>query len=201
MNSYNPPSELNPPVISGYLSKALESTSPKDLKGNRPAAVLIPLMETIDGLSLIYTRRSEKLKNHKGQVSFPGGGADPDDDGSAGTALREAQEEIGLPPENVDILGEMAGIMSSSRYNVTPVVGWITKPFQIIPNPDEVARVFTVPLAWLSDPENLDFRDMETPWGRHRDVVFFKEYDGEIVWGFTGLLTVRFLQIVKQLSV
>jgi 8-oxo-dGTP pyrophosphatase MutT (NUDIX family) len=192
---------LEAEVISGYLMQALRQASPSVLKGDRLAAVLIPIIKTTEGLSLIYTRRSEKLKNHKGQVSFPGGGADPCDEGPAATALREAQEEIGLPPDNVQILGEMAGIMSSSRYNVTPVVGLIKKSFEIVPNPDEVARVFTVPMDWLSNPKNVDFRDMETPWGRHRNVVFYKEYDGEVVWGFTGLLTVRFLQIIQQLSI
>ena len=198
MKKENIDSTLEPDVIAACLADSLQANPSHELRQNRPAAVLIPLIKTVDGLSLLYTRRSELVKNHKGQVSFPGGAAEPYDADEAATALREAQEEIGLPPENVCVLGQLDGIASSSRFNVTPVVGMIEKPFSLVPNPDEVARVFTVPIAWLRNPENVDFRTLETPWGRHEGVVFYKEYDGETVWGFTGLLTVRFLRIIRQ---
>ncbi len=169
----------------------------QDLKGDRAASVLIPLIPDKDGIKILFTRRSEKLQNHRGQVAFPGGGADPEDTTVEETALREAQEEVGLQPGLVSILGKLPTITSTSRYNVTPVVGWVNESFPIIPNPDEVARVFSVPLAWLSDRGNVDFRDLETPWGRHRNVVFYKEYDGETIWGFTGFLTVQLMRILQ----
>ena len=187
---------ITPAYISSRLTTYLNAHPAIDLKGEREAAVLLPLMLTPEGIKILYTRRSEKLKNHRGQVAFPGGGADPEDKDSAATALREANEEIGLHPGDVTLLGKMTTITSTSRYNVTPVVGWINHPFDIVPNPDEVARVFSVPLAWIADRHNVDFRDLETPWGRHRDVVFFKNYDGETIWGFTGHLTVQLLKIL-----
>ena len=139
------------------------------------------------------------MKNHKGQVSFPGGAAEDFDADEAATALREANEEIGLPVEKVRILGQMENFLSSSRYAVTPVIGWIQSEFKIIPNPGEVARVFTVPLSFLSDPNNVESRTLETPWGRREGVIFFEDYDGETVWGFTGLITLRFLQVIHLL--
>lgn len=187
---------ITPSFITHCLAEYLDEQPEPVLKGERAASVLVPLMPTDNGIEVLYTRRSEKLKNHRGQVAFPGGGADPEDKDVAATALREASEEIGLPPDAVNILGEMPAITSSSRYNVTPIVGWIKEPFEIIPNPSEVARVFTVPLTWIAQRRNVDFRDLETPWGRHRDVVFYQDFDGETIWGFTGHLTIQFLRIL-----
>lgn len=189
---------ITPQEISSYLAAYLANSPDTQLNGVRAASVLVPLISSDDGIKVLYTRRSEKLKNHRGQVAFPGGGADPEDTDVYATALREANEEIGLPADHVRILGKMPAVTSSSRYNVTPVVGWIEKPFEIVANPDEVAHVFTVPLSWLSERNNVDFRDLETPWGRHRNVVFFKDYTGETIWGFTGQLTVKFLQIIHR---
>jgi len=196
-SSLNQP-KLSPESIQDLLDQYSQHQTPDIKSENKPAAVLIPLIETNEGLSLLFTRRSELVKSHKGQVSFPGGAAEAYDLDAIATALREAREEIGLPAHCVRILGQLEGFTSTSRFNVTPVVGWIDKPFQIIRNPDEVARVFTVPLAFLKVPANVEFRTLETPWGRHEGVVFYNDYDGETVWGFTGMLTLRFLQIIHQ---
>jgi len=165
--------------------------------GGKPAAVLIPLIQCDDETCLLFTRRSEMVLSHKGQVAFPGGAAEPFDDSIVATALREAQEEIALPPNQVEILGIMPALVSTSRFAVTPVVGWIHGEFEIIPNDDEVARVFMIPVQWLSDPANVDYRTLETPWERHENVVFYQPYDDEIVWGFTGALTIQFLQMIQ----
>lgn len=159
----------------------------------RPASVLIPILQVEGEWSLLFTRRSEKLKNHRGQVSFPGGGADAVDRNEAETALREANEEIGLSRDNVEILGYLPSVPTVSFYCVTPVVGWIKQPFEMILSQDEVARAFSIPLKWLVNPENVAYKSLETPWGIEPAVVFFNVYDEEIVWGFTGRLTLDLL--------
>ena len=201
MTSVLKPFTLTPEFVQGKIAEYFQDHQPRVEPANKPAAVLIPIIQTQAGLSLLYTRRSELVKSHKGQVSFPGGAAETFDRNPVETALREANEEIALPRQNVRILGQLDGFTSTSRFNVTPVVGWIQKPFQIQPNPDEVARVFTVPLEYLSNPVNVEFRTLETPWGRHEGVVFYEDYDGETVWGFTGMLTLRFLQFIQQYPV
>ena len=157
----------------------------------------MPLINVNNETCLLFTRRSEKVKNHKGQVAFPGGAAEPFDESIIATALREAQEEIALPPNQVEILGIMPALVSTSRFDVTPVVGWIHGEFEIVPNPDEVARVFMIPVQWLCDPANVEYRTLETPWERHENVVFFRPYDEEVVWGFTGSLTIQFLKLIR----
>ena len=160
----------------------------------RPASVLIPIISVDNTWALLFTRRSESLRKHRGQVAFPGGGADVNDADPRQTALRESNEEIGLSSDNVKILGYLPSVPTVSHYCVTPVVGWIQKPFKIVMSKDEVARVFTVPIEWLADPKNVSYKKLETPWGTNQSVVFFNQFDDELVWGFTGSLTLNFLE-------
>jgi 8-oxo-dGTP pyrophosphatase MutT (NUDIX family) len=176
---------------------ALANLKQDEVSGGQPAGVLMPLLRCNGETCLLFTRRSEKVLNHKGQVAFPGGAAEPFDESIVATALREAQEEIALPPNQVEILGIMPALVSTSRFHVTPVVGWIHGEFEIMPNPDEVARVFVIPVKWLRDPANVEYRTLETPWERHENVVFYQPYDDEVVWGFTGALTVQFLKLIQ----
>ena len=162
----------------------------------RPASVLIPIICVDNTWALLFTRRSESLRKHRGQVAFPGGGADVNDADPCQTALRESNEEIGLNSDNVQILGYLPSVPTVSHYWVTPVVGWIQKPFKIVMSKDEVARVFTVPIEWLADPKNVSYKKLETPWGTKQSVVFFNKYDEELVWGFTGSLTLKLLEIL-----
>lgn len=128
------------------------------------AAVLIPLVQRDDGLHVLLTRRTEHLRDHAGQVSFPGGRSEPEDAGPAATALREAAEEVGLPADRVEIIGEMPTYTTVTHYVVTPVVGLVHPPFELVLDSFEVAEAFEVPLAWLMNPSN------------HRRHVF--SYDG-----------------------
>ena len=162
----------------------------------KPASVLIPMISVENSWSLLYTRRSERLRKHRGQVAFPGGGEEDNDADPSQTALRESNEEIGLSPDNVKILGYLPSVPTVSHYCVTPVVGWIQKPFKIVMSADEVSRVFTVPIEWLADPKNVNYKKVETPWGTTQSVVFFNYYDDELVWGFTGSLTLKLLKIL-----
>jgi len=180
---------LNPDFERNY------APAPSSDRKLRAAAVLIPIIYTRQGWSLVYTRRSDQLQKHRGQVAFPGGSVDAEDLTIAETALREAWEEIALPKDHVNILGVMDSVESTSGFFVTPVVGWIHTPFEAVANAIEVARVFTVPLAWLAEKDHVQFRSFETPWGRQEGVIFFEPYDNELVWGFTGGVTLDFLHL------
>ena len=118
------------------------------------AAVLIPLVVQDDGLHVLLTRRAEHLRDHAGQVSFPGGRSEPEDAGPAATALREASEEVGLPVDRVEVIGQMPTYTTVTHYVVTPVVGLVHPPFELVVDPLEVAEAFEVPLAFLMDPSN-----------------------------------------------
>jgi len=161
----------------------------------RPAGVLVPLLRQGDAWHLLFTRRADRVEHHKGQVSFPGGASDPGESAEE-TALREADEEIGLRPTDVRILGRLPQIVTISDYLVTPIVGIIAWPYAFRVHTPEVARVFTLPLAWLAKPDNF-MRLVRSETGRH--VITYLPNDGELLWGATAHMTVEFLKILKLL--
>ena len=163
------------------------------------AAVLIPLARLKDEWQLVFTRRTETVEHHKGQVSFPGGGCELGESSPETTALREANEEIGLKPEDVQILGRMNDIITITNYRVTPIVGVIPWPYQFHPEPAEVGRVFTIPLPWLADRANWDEQPV-TPQGIPRSfpVIRYHPYDGEILWGASARITQDFLNTIME---
>jgi 8-oxo-dGTP pyrophosphatase MutT (NUDIX family) len=163
----------------------------------RCAAVLIPLVWWKDEWQLVFTRRTETVEHHKGQVSFPGGGCEMGETTPEATALREAREEIGLAPEDVHLLGLMNDIITITRYRVTPVVGVIAWPYQVRLEPAEVERVFTIPLLWLAERANWDEQPV-TPEGFSRTfpVIRYHPYDGEILWGISARITQDLLKTV-----
>ncbi len=119
-----------------------------------PAAVLVPLVLRASGLQVLLTRRTEHLRDHAGQISFPGGRSEPDDEGPAGTALREAQEEVGLRRESVHIIGQMPAYTTVTSFVVTPVVALVHPPLDLALDTFEVAEAFEVPLAFLMNPSH-----------------------------------------------
>jgi 8-oxo-dGTP pyrophosphatase MutT (NUDIX family) len=119
-----------------------------------PAAVLVPLVNRPDGLTVLFTERSADLPDHPGQISFPGGRAESSDADATATALREAHEEIGLEPFEIEVLGSLPTYTTSTGFIVTPVVGLVQPGASLRPDPFEVAEVFEVPLAWLMNPAN-----------------------------------------------
>ena len=156
----------------------------------RPAAVLLPLLRQDKQWHLLFIRRTEHAADrHSGQVAFPGGQVDPADASHEGTALREAEEESGLRPENVLLLGRLGVYHTVSNFAVTPVVAQIRNAFEPVPDPREVQRVFSIPLDWFANPVNLDRRARQLPgsdvW---IDVLYFRPYRGELVWGVTARL-------------
>lgn len=164
-----------------------------DAKALICAAVLIPLARNGDGWHLLFTRRTERVDSHKGQVSFPGGACDPGETTPEQTALREADEEIGIHPADVRVLGRMNTLVTITGYRVTPVVGVVPWPYVFRVSSFEVARVFTMPLDFLARRENRwDFfrPDTDLP------VVAYHPFDGELLWGATARMTVDFLALL-----
>lgn len=135
---------------------------------------------------------------HSGQVAFPGGKCDPGDSSAEAAALRETHEELGISPTDVKIIGRLNDFLTISNYQVTPVVGIIPWPYSLQPSPDEVSRVFTVPLTWLSNPENMVISDREIPEFGKASVIYFKEYDNEILWGVSAKITLEFLKVLRR---
>ncbi len=162
----------------------------------RPAAVLVPLVREEGGWSLLFTRRAETLNNHKGQVSFPGGAVDSEDSSPEETALREAHEEIGLLPGDVHLVGRLGYLQTVSNYLITPVVGQIRWPYQFRVSVREVSRVFTIPLDWLADSDNREERPWIFPDGRTENIIYFRPFDGEILWGASARITVELLKVL-----
>jgi 8-oxo-dGTP pyrophosphatase MutT (NUDIX family) len=156
----------------------------------RRAAVLIPLAWVDDEWNLLFTRRTDIVDHHKGQVSFPGGRTDPQDDSPAATALRETYEEIGVRPTEVRLLGILGEYLTVTNYLVTPVVGIIPWPYCFTIHTLEVGRVFTIPLSWLSDAAHR--QEMFRQESGH-GVIAYLPYDGELLWGVTARITVSFL--------
>jgi 8-oxo-dGTP pyrophosphatase MutT (NUDIX family) len=152
----------------------------------RSAAVLVPIVNRSDGLAVLFTERSADLPDHAGQISFPGGRVEPGDLDVNAAALRETEEEIGLPRDRVTVLGRLADYESVTVYRVTPVVGWVEPPFSVIPDPVEVADVFEVPLAFLLEPVNQQrhFRML----GEIRRDYFAIPFRERYIWGATAAM-------------
>ena len=164
------------------------------------AAVLVPLYLENERWYALYTRRTEDLDSHRGQVSFPGGVLEPEDKDPLAAALREASEEIGIAHQDVQLLGQLDPLLTVTQYQIIPFVAVIPWPYPFIINSAEVARVFGVPLEWLADPGNLEVqkRQLFVP-GPEIDVYYFKSYSGEVIWGATARLTLQLLDIISKL--
>ena len=165
----------------------------KNTQIEKRASVLIPLLESEGELFVLLTLRSKLLRSHSGQVSFPGGKQDTQDANSLETALREIHEEIGLPPEKVEIIGTLDQILSLHYYLVTPFVALIPDDFVPIPNTGEIEAVFKVPLTFFMNGDNHWTEEFKTPiatvLAHHFD---FQGYD---IWGLTAKLILRLLEI------
>ncbi|MDF1500319.1 MAG: CoA pyrophosphatase [Anaerolineales bacterium] len=167
----------------------------------RLAAVLIPLFLD-DGIwHLLFTRRTDHLESHQGQVSFPGGAVELQDATPQDAALRETEEEIGIPAHQVRVLGTLDPLLTVTRFQIIPTVGIIPWPTELQINRGEVARVFSVPLDWLADERNVEVQQRDFPLGeRLIDVYYFKPYQGEIIWGATARLTLNFLSELRSIG-
>lgn len=161
----------------------------------RPAAVLVPLIRHGDGVTVLLTQRHADLPDHGGQISFPGGRLEEGDDGAVGAALREAEEEVGLKPENVTVIGALETRGTISNYRVTPIVG-LAAPFDPVPQAEEVAEIFEVPLAFVLDPANHRFLERGSD-GRSR-ATYAIPYGPRFIFGFTARILIRLSQVWRE---
>lgn len=167
---------------------------------HREAGVLMPLVRFQEAWHVLFIRRTASERDyHSGQVAFPGGKKEPTDLTLTDTALREAYEEIGLPAEQVTILGQLPSHYSISAYRITPVVGIVNWPYDLVLAPDEVARAFTIPLNWLAQPHHYELRLRTLPSGHTVPVAFFQLYDNELLWGATAKMVLSLITMLKTI--
>ena len=168
----------------GALSGAICETGGSDSAALTPAAVLVPLVLRCSGPTVLLTRRSQHLHDHPGQISFPGGRCEPTDAGPVQTALRETHEEIGLDPAAVDVVGRLPQYLTGTGFRVTPVVGLVRPPFELVVDEFEVAEVFEGPCGFLMSPGNRQKHRREV-----RGVVreyWVLPYGEYFIWGATA---------------
>lgn len=165
----------------------------------KPAAVLVPLAWFDAAWHVVYIRRAlSERDHHSGQVAFPGGRFEADDETSENTAMREAHEEIGLHPQAVSVLGRLPAYLTITNYRVEPVVATIDWPYSFALAEDEVSRVFTIPVDWLANAQNYELRPRERVIpGKPVSVVYYQRYDGELLWGATARMTLSLLQALE----
>jgi 8-oxo-dGTP pyrophosphatase MutT (NUDIX family) len=181
--------------LQSILSQRVPVIVPPD-PTRRQAAVLLPLFKNATDYHLVFTKRTETVRHHKGQVSFPGGSFEPADGDLLTTALRESYEEVGIEPEHVSILGRLDDLATfSTSFTISPFVGLIPYPYPFRPNPTEVAIVFDTSLSILADPtvgrRYIRARD---------DGATIEDYefhvDGHVIWGATARLIHHFLEVM-----
>jgi 8-oxo-dGTP pyrophosphatase MutT (NUDIX family) len=162
-----------------------------EMPGSRPAGVLVPLFEQAGEAHLILMKRPETMPTHQGEISFPGGGLRPGVDASPReTALREAEEEVGLPRDAVDVVAELDTLATvGSRFTIAPFVGLVDALPPLVPNPREVVKILEVPLSELLDEDAFH----EEYWGSPDRAIAFFELPRETVWGATARVLVAFL--------
>ena len=185
----DPPSA--PAWNAGELADVFEPESQR-----RPAAVLVPFVRRATALSVLFTRRSERLRHHAGQISFPGGGIDAGDADAIAAALRETNEETGIAKALIEPFGYLDRFDTVSGYSVTPVAGFVHENYSVRLQEDEVDEVFEVPLAFILDPASLK-REHLLWRGRERDIFAF-EWEGRRIWGATAAILKNLLDRLEN---
>ena len=158
--------------------------------GYKHAAVLLPLVWHKDQWNILFTKRTETLPHHKGQISFPGGKYEIEDKNMYETAIRETEEELGISRNSIQTLGSMESFTAVSGIEISPYVGIIFWPQRLSLSVNEVSKVILMPISWLADPENYE----EKEYNGYPDVVFYQPFQGEVLWGITAQLTKTFLE-------
>jgi len=161
-----------------------------------PAAVLVPLVDRSQGMTVLLTQRASQLARHAAQISFPGGRLDPGDADVASAALRETREEIGLDPVHVNVFGYLPDHLVISGFRVTPVLGLVTPPFSLELNPAEVAGVFEVPLEHVLDSANHKARLRRV--GDEDMLLYDIPWQGQNIWGATAGMLLTFVRMLEE---
>jgi len=190
------------PIMTGIID-LLRNSLPRNAASPYPppssdigySAVLVVLRQDAGGEQLLFTRRGEELADHRGQIAFPGGHAEPGDSGPLQTALREAGEEVGIPAGRTEPMGILDPVDTSTGFRIWPVVCRLTSPVEIKPAPPEVCEAFWIPIAWLAREGRWKWKT--APSGGRR-AIYFEPYDGRIVWGATAQITVHLLNILRR---
>ena len=176
-------------VLSGHSKKSLTCPSLK------PAGVLVVIYPKDGELHVLLNIRSQEVEDHKGEISFPGGRKDDSDSTMLSTALREAEEEIGIVPEDVDVFGELDDVPTVSGYLISPFVGIIPEAYEFKPNRQEVSQLLEVPMSALIDEKNL--RDeMRLVEGKLVNRISYA-YDGYLIYGATAIVLSGFLRLLN----
>ncbi len=193
----------DPKRLTDHIKQKLNARKPQDHLYRRdvsftPAAVLFPLYFKDGEPYLLFTRRTDQVEHHKKQISLPGGRKDEGDQNLLQTALRETEEEIGLKPADVQILGQTDRFLSNTNYLITPFVGVFHYPYPLKINRAEIDYLIEVPLFYLLDDKNFEMKVVEksdVPW-----VLHYYYFGEEIIWGVTGFLLSNFFSIVFELN-
>ncbi len=167
------------------------------VRGWASAAVLVPLVIRPEGLTVLLTQRSKRLKDHPGQIAFPGGRVDEDDDTHIETALREAKEEVGIDRDRVEILGMQPEYRTGSGFKVIPVVALVHPPFDVALNAAEVDDAFELPLSFFMTGTNYQIRSAYFPNASGRRTFFSIPYQQRFVWGATAAMLRNFYRFMR----
>ena len=161
-----------------------------------PAAVLVPLFQKKEGTHILLTQRTEKVDQHKGQISFPGGAYNYEDLDCLTTALRETEEEIGLAMDAVEILGELDHTVTITQFKICPYVGLIPYPYPFQLSPFEVDRLIVLPWEIRLDPSK--FTEGPFTWGGRTFLTYYVEYQGDFIWGDTARILKNFVEVLTE---
>lgn len=163
-----------------------------------PASVLIPIFEKENKSHILFTKRTDKVSHHKGQISFPGGKFDKTDKDLEFTALRETHEEIGVNPDDVKIIGQINKMITNTNFIVTPYVGLIPYPYDFLVNPDEISELIIVPVKHLLDKSY--FRIEKREYRNQIIDIYYYDYLDYTIWGVTGKILFDFLTLIENNS-
>lgn len=176
-------------LITERLARLSALGSPDAAAGLREAAVLVPLIERPAGMTVLLVQRTQHLHHHPGQISFPGGGVEPSDNGPIETALRETEEEVGIPSNRIQVVGQIERVETRTGFRITPVVGFVPTDVEFKLDPFEVDHIFEMPLAFVLDARNHETHTRE--FEGNTVSYYVLNYAGYYIWGATARILVN----------